>query len=76
VTVSLALSVTSKIKLSNSSILEFKVLQNACKIKEQGLKYTQLCGLTIDSIIQNFMVFFPEALTRVSKTNAYMGHLL
>ena len=29
---------------------------------------------TIDSILQNF--FFPEALTKKSKTNAYMGHLL
>ena len=28
-----------------------------------------------DSIVKN-IVFFPEALTRKSKTNAYMGHLL
>ena len=40
----------------------------------QIVKFTLLCGLTIDSIVQNF--FFPEALTKKSKTNAYMGHLL
>ena len=34
-----------------------------------------LCGLAIDSILQNF-IFFPEAQTIKSKTNAYMGHLL
>ena len=34
-----ALFVTSKIEFSNSPILEFKVLQNAFKIKKQGLKY-------------------------------------
>ena len=34
-----------------------------------------LCGLTIDSIVQNFD-FFSEAQTKKSKTNAYMGHLL
>ena len=34
-----ALIVTSRIEISNSPILEFKVLQNAFKIKEQGLTY-------------------------------------
>ena len=38
--------------------------------------YTLLRGLTIDSIVQNFGFFFPEALTRKSKTIAYMEHLL
>jgi hypothetical protein len=42
---------------------------------EKFLKQTALlCGLTIDSIVQDF--FFPEALTRKSKTIAYLGHLL
>ena len=40
------------------------------------LKATLLRGLTIDSIVQNFGGFFPEALTRKSKTIAYMEHLL
>ena len=40
-----------------------------------GVIATLLRGLTIDSIVQNF-VFFPEALTRKSKTIAYMEHLL
>ena len=41
---------------------------------DSGEYSTLLCGLTIDSIVQNF--FFPEALTRKSKTIAYMEHLL
>ena len=40
-----------------------------------GTEYALLQGLTIDSIVQNF-VFFPEALTRKSKTIAYMENLL
>ena len=34
-----ALFVTLKIEFSNSPILEFRVLQNAFKIKKEGLRY-------------------------------------
>ena len=44
------------------------------KYKQIYINASLLRGLTIDSIVQNF--FFPEALTRKSKTIAYMEHLL
>ena len=53
------------------NLYEHTMANGNFKLSETSL----LCGLTIDSIVQNFF-FFPEALTRKSETIAYMGHLL
>ena len=60
-------------KLTFTAKNEKNLIWIFCLLNQIALCATLLCGLTIDSIVQNF--FFPEALTKKSKTHAYMGHL-